>query len=145
MRPAGPGDLDRLVRLIGALFAIEADFEPDPARQRRGLEALLADPERCAVLLAEAGGAVAGVVTAQLLVSTAEGGPAVLVEDLVVEEARRGEGLGRALLDAAAAWARARGATRLQLLVDEANGPAIGFYRRLGWRPTQLRALRQRP
>jgi len=63
----------------------------------------------------------------------------------VVAEPEQGRGAGRALVDAAAAWARGRGATRLQLLVDEENLPALGFYRRLGWRPTQLRALRLRP
>jgi GNAT superfamily N-acetyltransferase len=145
LRPAAPGDLDDLVRLLGALFALEADFTPDPARQRRGLAAMLADPARRAVLVAERDGALVGMVTGQVVVSTAEGGPSVLVEDLVVEEAARGAGLGRALVAAIEGWARERGATRVQLLVDEENLPALGFYRRLGWQPTQLRALRRFP
>jgi len=143
IRPAAPGDLDDLTRLLGLLFALEADFAPDEARQRRGLAAMLADPDRRAVLVAERGGAVAGMITGQLLVSTAEGGPAVLAEDLVVAEAARGAGLGRALVEALEGWARERGASRVQLLVDEENLAALGFYRRLGWRPTQLRALRR--
>jgi GNAT superfamily N-acetyltransferase len=143
VRPAAPGDLDDLVRLLGLLFALEADFEPDAARQRRGLAAMLADPARRTVLVAERGGAVVGMVTGQLLVSTAEGGPSVLLEDLVLVEPARGGGLGRALVEALEAWARERGATRVQLLVDEENLAALGFYRRIGWRPTQLRALRR--
>jgi GNAT superfamily N-acetyltransferase len=143
IRPAAPGDLDDLTRLLGLLFALEADFTPDEARQRRGLAAMLAEPARRAVLVAEHGGAVAGMITGQLLVSTAEGGPAVLAEDLVVAEVARGAGLGRALVEALERWARERGATRVQLLVDEENLAALGFYRRLGWRPTQLRALRR--
>lgn len=143
VRPATPGDLDALVRLVGVLFSLEADFSPDAGRQRRGLAALLADAARAVVLVAERDGAVAGMVTGQLLVSTAEGGAAVLAEDLVVEEGARGLGLGRALLAALEGWGRARGATRVQLLVDEENHEALGFYRRLGWRPTQLRALRR--
>lgn len=143
IRPAAPADLDALVELVGALFALEADFSPDAGRQRRGLAALMADQARAVVLVAERDGGVVGVVTGQLLVSTAEGGPAVLAEDLVVDEACRGLGLGRALLAALAAWARGRGAARIQLLVDEENQAALGFYRRLGWRPTQLRALRR--
>lgn len=143
VRPAGPADLDVLVRLLGLLFALEADFQPDPARQRRGLAAMLADPEARRVLVAEQEGRVVGMVTGQLLVSTAEGAPSVLVEDLVLEEAARGAGLGRSLLEAIEAWGRGRGATRLQLLVDQENGPALGFYRWLGWRPTQLLALRR--
>jgi len=143
IRPAAPGDLDDLVGLLGALFTLEADFGPDPVRQRCGLAAMLADPARRTVLVAEWAGQVVGMVTGQVEVSTAEGGPSVLLEDLVVTEAARGAGLGRGLVEALEAWARERGATRVQLLVDEENLPALGFYRRLGWQPTQLRALRR--
>jgi GNAT superfamily N-acetyltransferase len=143
IRPAAPGDLDDLVGLLGALFTLEADFTPDPARQRRGLAAMLADPARRTVLVAEWAGQVVGMVTGHVVVSTAEGGASVLLEDLVVTEAARGAGLGRGLVEALEAWARERGATRVQLLVDEENLAALGFYRRLGWQPTQLRALRR--
>jgi len=143
IRSATPGDVEALVRLLGVLFSIEADFTPDVERQRRGLAMLLAAPERAAVLVAERGGAVAGMVTAQLVVSTAEGGPSALVEDMVVEASERRHGVGRALLAAAEAWAAERGATRLQLLADRENAPALRFYERLGWRWTQLVCLRR--
>jgi GNAT superfamily N-acetyltransferase len=143
IRGATPADLERLVRLLEILFSIEADFRPDPERQRRGLALMLAEPERRVVLVAEREGAVVGMVTAQLVVSTAEGGPSALVEDMVVESAERGRGLGRRLLSAAEAWAAARGATRLQLLADRENAPALGFYGRAGWRSTRLVCLRR--
>jgi ribosomal protein S18 acetylase RimI-like enzyme len=143
VRPATPRDLDALVRLLDLLFSLEADFTPDAARQRRGLDAMLADPGQRVVLVAERGGLVVGMVTGQLLVSTAEGGPAVLAEDLVVDVGARGQGLGRLLLEELERWARHRGASRVQLLVDEENLEALAFYRRLAWRPTQLRALRR--
>ncbi len=143
IRPAAPADLEALVRLLGVLFSLEADFRPDDARQRRGLLRMLEDPARRLVLVAEEEGAVIGMVTVQLVVSTAEGGDAGLVEDMVVDEAHRGAGLGRRLLEAAEAWARARGATRLQLLADVTNAPALAFYDRLGWARTQLVCLRR--
>jgi GNAT superfamily N-acetyltransferase len=145
IRPATAADLDALVRLLHVLFSIEADFRPDPARQRRGLALLLADPQRAAVLVAERSGAVIGMATAQLVISTAEGGPSALVEDVVVDERERGTGVGRRLLDALEAWASAQGASRLQLLADRENAPALRFYERLGWRGTQLIALRRSP
>lgn len=143
IRPATEADLGALVRLLGVLFSIEADFRPDPRRQRRGLRAMLSDPERRRVLVAERAGAVVGMVTLQLLVSTAEGGPSGLLEDMVVGEAARGEGLGRRLLRAAERWGRGRGATRFQLLADSGNGAALAFYERMGWGGTKLVCLRR--
>jgi GNAT superfamily N-acetyltransferase len=145
VRPAEVGDLGAMVRLLGVLFSVEADFRPDPVRQRRGLVALMGDPVRRRAWVADRDGAVVGMVTGQLLVSTAEGGGSVLVEDLVVEAAERGRGVGRRLLQAVSDWARLRGATRLQLLADRDNGPAVAFYARLGWTGTRLVALRRAP
>ena len=137
VRAARPTDMARMVGLLDLLFAIEADFRPDPARQRQGL-ALLLDDRRAKVLVAELTDGVVGMCTGQLVVSTAEGGPALLVEDVVVDPDHRGRGIGRAMLAALADWARGRGVRRLQLLADANNGPALAFYDRLGWRATAL-------
>lgn len=145
IRAARASDLPVLVRLLGELFSLEADFTPDPDAQRRGLTLMLADPERRAVLVAERAASVVGMVTGQLVVSTAEGAPSVLVEDMVVEAPSRGGGVGRALLRALEAWAAERGATRLQLLADRENAPALAFYDRAGWSATRLVALRRHP
>lgn len=93
IRPATMADLDGLTALLQILFAIEADFAGDEARQRRGLAMLLASPS-AAIMVAEAGGQVIGMATGQTTISTAEGGFALLVEDVVVEAAWRGQGLG---------------------------------------------------
>ncbi len=143
IRRARASDLGSLVRLLEQLFALEADFAPDAHRQSAGLAAMLRDPRRRAVLVAERGGEVVGMVTAQLVVSTAEGGSAAVVEDMVVDAAARSRGAGRALLEAIEAWARARGAARLQLLADDGNAPALAFYARMGWRRTRLVCLRR--
>lgn len=143
IRAATTADLGALVGLLGVLFSIEEDFRPDRRRQRRGLALMLEEPARRVVLVAERARAVVGMVSVQLVVSTAEGAPSGWLEDLVVtEEARRG-GVGRALLLAAERWARSRGATRLQLLADEGNAPALRFYRRMEWAGTKLVCLRR--
>jgi ribosomal protein S18 acetylase RimI-like enzyme len=51
---------------------------------------------------------------------------------LAVAPERRRAGLGRAMMDAAEAWLRARGAPKLQLMVREDNDEALGFYDALG-------------
>jgi GNAT superfamily N-acetyltransferase len=144
-RPATTSDLPVLVHLLGELFSIEADFTPDAEAQRRGLALMLANPRYRMVLVAEREGVVRGMVTGQLVVSTAEGGHSVLVEDMVVEAAHRGLGIGRSLLQAIEAWAVERGATRLQLLADRENAPALAFYGREGWGGTRLACLRRHP
>ena len=50
---------------------------------------------------------------------------------------QQGQGLGRAMMDAAEAWLVARGIWKMQLLVRADNAKARGFYERLGYRDTQ--------
>lgn len=137
IRPATPADVEALVSLLQLLFLLETDFTAAPDRQRRGLRLLLDDP-RALLLVAQAEGRVVGMCSGQLLLSTAEGGYSALVEDVIVLPAWRGQGLGRALLAAVGDWARSRAATRLQLLADRGNYPALAFYERMGWEGTEL-------
>jgi ribosomal protein S18 acetylase RimI-like enzyme len=145
IRNARPDDLDALTALLGELFAIEADFSVDAPRQRRGLGLMLdgCGKHRC-VKVAETDGRVAGMVTAQMLVSTAEGGLVALIEDMVVEGGLRGRGIGRLLMESMEAWAAEHGAGRLQLLADRTNFAALDFYDKIGWRPTRLICLRRK-
>lgn len=131
-----------LVALLRQLFAIEEDFQIDEERQRRGLAMLLENPQAL-ILVAETAGRVIGMCSGQLLISTAEGGPALLMEDVVVAEGFRGRGAGRLLISAIADWAAARGAFRLQLLADQDNSRALSFYRAIGWQTTKLICLRR--
>jgi len=141
IRTAGPADLDSLVSLLAVLFSIEEDFVFDEPRQRRGLVLMLKNERGC-VLVAEAEGQVIGMCSGQLLVSTAEGGLSLLVEDVVVDEQWRGRGVGRLLIAAISDWSRANKVSRLQLLADCNNVPALDFYRSLGWHTTDLICLR---
>ncbi len=143
VREAGMADLESMVELLGELFSLEADFAPDARTQRRGLSLMLRPSPDRTVLVAEAGGEAVGMATAQLVVSTAEGAPSALVEDVVVRPGHRGQGLGRALLAGLEAWAAMRGATRMQLLCDRGNAPALDFYAACGWSPTQLVCIRR--
>ncbi len=144
IRPATISDLDALVRLLGELFSIEADFEVDAARQRRGLSMLLdsCGKHRC-MLVAETQGRVVGMASAQTLISTSEGGLAAVVEDVVVADGRRGEGIGGMLVRAVEHWAADCGVLRLQLLADRTNTPALQFYESQDWKSTRLICLRK--
>jgi GNAT superfamily N-acetyltransferase len=144
IRQATVADVDAMAALLEQLFSIEADFTIDPEKQRRGLAALLDRGDAC-LLVCEHGGEIVGMCSVQLLISTAEGGKVGLLEDMVIAEPWRGRGLGAALLAAAEDWSSKQGLTRLQLLADATNGPALDFYRRMGWSGTRLVALRKMP
>jgi GNAT superfamily N-acetyltransferase len=128
--------------LLTELFSIEADFTPNQEKQKRGLKLLLVTPG-ARVLVADLQGRVVAMVTMQTLVSTAEGGPVGLVEDLVVEREYRGRGIGAGLLRQLQNWAQENGLSRLQLAADRANGDALEFYRTVGWHQTSLSLLRR--
>lgn len=146
IRAAREADIEELAELLGQLFAVEADFAFDPAKQRAGLRLLLDRPSaHVAVAAAESvtGGRVVGMCSVQTLISTAEGGPVGLVEDLVVDEAWRNRGIGGRLLRAVERWSERRGLRRLQLLADRDNAVALTFYPKRGWNPTRLVGLRR--
>lgn len=142
IRRAVSADIPAFVGLLEQLFSIEKDFVFDAAKQERGLRLLLAE-SRAIVLVAEQGGHVIGMCTGQLLISTAEGGPSVLVEDVAILPAWQGKGAGRMLLAAIGEWAVSQGASRMQLLADRNNAPALAFYRKTGFQATEMICLRK--
>jgi GNAT superfamily N-acetyltransferase len=145
IRNARHEDIETMVVLLKQLFTIETDFKIDLQRHRRGL-ALMIDgcgKHRC-VKVADADGAVVGMGTAQLLVSTAEGGVVALIEDLVIDPQWRRRGVGRKLMASIERWALDREVTRMQLLADRTNFSALDFYDRIGWLPTRMICLRRK-
>jgi len=143
VRQAQNSDIPAMTALLEELFSLERDFAPDPAKQRRALAMLLAAPRAVALVAEDTGtGRAIGMVTAQAVVSTAEGGMSAWVEDVVVAREHRGRGTGTRLLAAVASWARQHGARRLQLLADSGNAAALAFYRTLGWRRANMICLR---
>lgn len=143
IEPATAHDLDALGGLLQQLFAIEADFHFDAAKTGRALQQLIDDNRAC-VLVAREDDKVIGMCTAQLVISTAEGAYSAWVEDVVIDSQHRGKGLGKLLLNVLEEWAKGQGATRLQLLADMQNEPALEFYRHNGWQQLQLQVWRKK-
>ena len=145
IRDALLGDVTAMAALLRELFSIEADFAVDEARQRRGLIMMLegSRSRRC-IKVAEADNTVVGMCSAQTLISTAEGGKVAVIEDMVVDKAYRGQGIGRLLMSGMEDWARRYGIRRLQLLADRTNFSALDLYDRMGWIPTRLICLRRK-
>ena len=141
IRKATLDDTEQLIDLLGQLFAIEEDFAADASCQRQGISMLL-ESTMGVVFVAETNFRVVGMVVGQLMVSTAEGGYSLMVEDLVVDKAYRRRGYGGMLLQAVGRWAEDKGAERMQLLADQYNDSALEYYVKQGWRRTRMICLR---
>ena len=74
VREAHSSDIDDLVRLLRELFSIEEDFAFSELIQRRGLKLMIGNQRDRVIIVAENNQEVIGMCSAQLLVSTAEGG-----------------------------------------------------------------------
>jgi GNAT superfamily N-acetyltransferase len=74
-----------------------------------------------------------GVAQLRYRLSAWTGAEDCWLEDLYVRDAARGTGLGKALLEACFARARARGCRRIELDVNEQNTNAIALYERNGF------------
>lgn len=142
VRQARLADVEPMVDLLALLFEQEADFAPSPAKQRRALELVLAQPAMGRVFVLTRNRKVLGMVSLLFTISTAEGGQAAWLEDLVVRPEHRGRGLGTRLLQEAVEWARKQGITRISLLTDAHNLGARGLYMRHGFSPSAMQPLR---
>ncbi len=140
-RKATEADLPDLLPLLQSLFALEEDFTFSAELQLRGMQLLLESPQ-AVIIIALNQKSVAGMISGQLTISTAEGGASLLIEDLVIAEFVRGNGIGRKLLEEIGKWGRSHNALRMQLLADKNNLPALEFYQHLGWSKTNLIGLR---
>jgi ribosomal protein S18 acetylase RimI-like enzyme len=133
IRRATIADIPALSDLLNVLFSQEADFKPNPEKQQRGLRLILENPAIGHIYCADVNGAVAGMVSILFSISTAEGGRAAWMEDLVLHPDHRGKGIGETLLKEATASAKAAGCTRITVLTDATNYLAIRFYKNQGF------------
>ena len=139
---AAAKDLPQLVELLGHLFAQEAEFHPDSAKQKRALEAILASPSIGKLFVAREARRPVAMASLLYTISTAEGGKAAWFEDLVVHPDERKRGIGEALLKHVIEQARAEGITRITLLTDMQNERAQAMYRRVGFVGSPMKPMR---
>ncbi|NHI17323.1 GNAT family acetyltransferase [Microbacterium sp. CBS5P-1] len=126
IRSFAPGDEDAVVALweAAALTRSWNDPRADIARARSVWPDLL--------LVADAGGAVVGSVMAGY------DGHRGWLSYLAADPARRGEGIGAALVAEAERRLTALGCPKVQLMVRRENAGVLGFYDALGYEPVEV-------
>jgi ribosomal protein S18 acetylase RimI-like enzyme len=131
---ASSRDVEAVASLIAAFRSWWGKDEPTLEEIHATTAILLDDPNTEFLLAAPGDGeAAAGVCQLRYRLSVWTGADDCWLEDLYVDDAARGAGLGRALVEAAFERARKRGCRRMELDVNEENTAAIAFYESLGF------------
>jgi ribosomal protein S18 acetylase RimI-like enzyme len=126
-----------VVALIDAYIKDEmGGGQPLSAQEQVRLTEGLGKHPTAIVLLAETGGAYAGLLVAFENFSTFTARPMVNIHDVIVLPAYRGQGIGRLLLEGIIAEAGRRNASRLTLEVRKDNLIAQNLYQTLGFEET---------
>lgn len=130
IRPLAPTDLPRVVRLIEGLARFHGDSARiDPATLQRDA---LGEAPWLRVLVAEEDGTLVGYAA---LLPTAQlqfGARGMDLHHIYVPPARRGDGIGTALFEAAQRVAREAGCTYFVVGTDPGNTAAARFYEARG-------------
>lgn len=134
IRQAGAADVPTLLGFIRSLAEYERLSHEVVADEDAIAEALFGPDAVAEALMAELAGRACGFALFFKSFSTFLGRPGLYLEDLFVEEASRGRGVGKALLRAVARLAVERGYGRLEWAVLDWNEPAIRFYESIGAR-----------
>jgi GNAT superfamily N-acetyltransferase len=139
LREATEADLPVIVRLLAQLRpddpTVEDASAPLPAAYAAAFRRMLAAGQR--VLIAVSDDAVVATATLIVCPNLSHGGrPYAIVENVVVDESRRGAGLGELLLRRAIDLAREAGCYKLSLTSNRARTDAHRFYGRIGLRAT---------
>lgn len=148
IRSASSADLIPLGRMGALLVSLHHSFDPDrflaptPETEGRYGRFLVSQAAKdgVSVLVAEDAGEIVGYVYAGLEGNDwmALRGPAGVIYDLVVEPARRHQGIGRRLLSEALAKLAGLGAPRFVLSTAAGNEIAQRMFAAIGFRPTMV-------
>ena len=153
IRRAEPRDASALGTLGATLMRTHYAFDPqrflaagDHAEHGYAsfLRSQLEDHD-AVVLVSELDGRITGYVFAGLEPMSWKDlrGPAGFIHDVAVDCGEQGAGVGSALIDAAIAWLRDRGAPRVMLCTAERNVGAQRLFQRLGFRRTMIEMTRE--
>jgi GNAT superfamily N-acetyltransferase len=129
VRPATPDDVPRLARMLHDFNVEFGDPSPGPEALERRVLAFIEDGRKSYVLDEDR----LGFAQVSFNPSVWADGPIGLLEELYVVPDRRGQGIGRALMEAVLALARERGAEGMEVITGESDTAARALYEKFGF------------
>ena len=132
LRPATAADVPAIVGLICELAAFEKLAHLVVVTPESLLPQLFGERPAAEAVVAEVDGAVVGFALFFSNFSTFLGRPGLYLEDLYIQPAHRGRGIGKALLQHLARLTVQRGGGRFEWCVLDWNADAIRFYESMG-------------
>jgi ribosomal protein S18 acetylase RimI-like enzyme len=132
---------DELVEAFARLVPQLSSTAKPPSRSE--LEEIVSSPATTVLLAQDDQGAIIGSLT--LAVFRAPTGIRAWIEDVVVDEAARGQGAGEALVDAAIRLAGERGARTVDLTSRPSRTAANTLYERIGFALRETNVYRYEP
>jgi len=136
-RPAEERDLPAVAVLFDA-YRQFYEMPPDLPLARRYLGERFERGESVILVAEGAGGELIGFTQLYPAFCSVLADRTYVLYDLFVTPAARGSGAGRALMEAAEAYARAHGAARLQLQTAITNVVGQSLYESCGWKRDEL-------
>ncbi len=130
IRPATAADSEVLGQMLHDFNVEFGDPSPGPAALAQRLFDLLPTGEVAGFI---AGAGPEGFCLFRVRPCLWSSGNETYLEELYVVPARRGEGFGKALMEATLAAARERGCTRIDLATGETDTAARALYERFGF------------
>jgi GNAT superfamily N-acetyltransferase len=143
VEPATIEDLPALTELVMNLLEMSGDFSADRAVQERGLQLILEQPNRGRIFVVRNQDRIFGMINLLFTISTARGGFVILMEDVVIHPAHRGQGYGTMLLDYVTEFAKKKHFKRITLLTDKISAESQEFFKKHGFEYSNMIPMRK--
>ncbi|MFF0343137.1 GNAT family N-acetyltransferase [Kribbella sp. NPDC004875] len=143
VREAAPDDLAAIRRLYAQLHPKDPQLADTAADEI--FATILSTPGLQLHVLEDDGEVVATTYLNLIPNLTRGGAPYAVIENVVVDEGRRGSGLGKQLMAATLEAAWDAGCYKVMLMTGSQTPATHAFYRRCGFDPDEKQAYVQRP
>jgi len=132
IRAAANSDASQIYQLMTQLQQFAGVEVVEEAAFTRQFKQALADP-RFRAFVAEESGTIKGVITVWLRESLFHGEPVALIDELIIDESSRGQGIGSQLIDHVVTYCAGLGCEEVEVSTEADNLAARDFYARRGF------------